>query len=129
MKKYAVTFSLGALVGVALSLCVFLPDWSGDRARADERGRAYDDAIATLNGSRRELDAARDSLARAEATNRELAVRLANATDTAGRSVDAGRTIASGLDGDLNELGIAREALRSAIETASRLSVNDGATD
>lgn len=129
MKKHAITFSLGALMGVALILCVFIPDWSGDRARADERERAYNDAIATIADGRRELDAIRDSLDRAESANRELTSRLASATDTTSRSVDTSRAIAIGIDGDLGELAIARDAVQNAIETASRLSLGDGEPD
>ena len=128
-KKYVIVATISAIVGACVACGVMLPILGDARARADERDRAYNDAIAAIADGRRELDAIRDSLARAESANRELANRLANATDTTSRSVDTSRAIAIGIDGDLDELAIARDAVQNAIETASRLSLGDGEPD
>jgi hypothetical protein len=125
-KKYVIVATISAIVGAGVACGIMLPILGDASARADERERAYNDAITTLDDSRRELDEIRDSLDRAEIANRELTNRLASATDTTSRGIDTSRAIAIGVDGDLDELAIARGAIRSAIETASRLSPGDG---
>jgi len=128
-RGYVLLSAISAIVGAGIACGIILPILGDERARADERATAYNDAISTIADNRRELDEARSALARAESANIELASRLSDATNTTSRGVETGRTIAIGIDGDLDELGLARDSIRSAIETVGRLSLNDGKTD
>ena len=107
------TFILGLAAGIACAItCYFVIIVPGnDRKLA----RIEAEFTATLDAGRKELDSARESLARAENANRELAKRIDDLGASNSASSGIAGQIAIGIDGDLDAVDSIRNAIRDAI--------------
>lgn len=106
-------FLFGLAAGIACAIICYLvivvPNNDAQLARIEA------EFTATLDASRKELDSARESLARAENANRELAKRIDDLGASNSASAGLAGQIAIGIDGDLDAVDSIRNAIRDAI--------------
>ena len=106
-------FLFGLAAGIACAIiCYLVIIAPGNDARIARVEAEFNSAI---NASRKELDGARDSLARAENANRELAKRIDDLGQSNSTSAGIAGQIAVGIDGDIYAVDSIRNAIRDAI--------------
>ena len=106
-------FLFGLAAGIACAITCYLVIIAPNNDRRLARIEA--EFNSALDASREELDGARESLARAENANRELAKRIDDLGQSNNASSGIAGQIASGIDGDLDAVDSIRNAIRDAI--------------
>lgn len=106
-------FLFGLAAGIACAITCYLVIISPNNDARIARIEA--EFTATLDASRKELDGARNSLARAESANRELAKRIDQLGASNSASSGLAGQIAVGINGDIDAVDSIRDAIRDAI--------------